>query len=244
MSYAVLAGALSIGLSPVLYEWGAHLRAEPATRYALIFPLLLLAAVRRAPRERPWLRRGLPWLAAAAIVEVLAFMGGVPRYGRLALPLGVIGWLRASGLAPLPVALLAVWLVPVPRFAGQLGFGAPARLWSAWANAWLPGSGDALALDPWDSGLRLIALLAGIGWFAGLRRQPRLGAAAGRAALYGLAGVPAQALGVLVAAALLAAGASGASLAWRVHGLWMASALLALAPTFLIARRHRETTGG
>jgi hypothetical protein len=224
-----LAAALVLGLSPALREWALHLLDEPATRYVLVPFALLVHAVWRTPREPARLAAGLPWIAAAILVELVASGGGLARYGRVALPLGIVGGLRATGLAPTPVAALAFFIVPVPRFLAQLGSLDPQRLWAGLAEALVPGSAEVLGLDHWDSGMRLAGLLAGFGWFAGLRLGDPGRVLFLRAAGFSLSAVLFQAVGVALAAGLCAAGATGLARAWLVHGLWMATGALALA---------------
>jgi hypothetical protein len=231
---AVLPVALLLGLSPVLREWALHLLTEPATRYVLLSLVLLVHAVWHAPREPARLGAGLPWIVAAILVELVASAGGLDRYGRLALPLGIVGGLRATGLAPTRVAALAFFIVPVPRFLAQLALLDPQRWWAGFAETLVPGSAEPLGLDHWDSGMRLAGLLAGLGWFAGLRLGDTGRALFLRSGGFALSAVVFQAVGVALAAALCAAGATGLARAWLLHGLWITTGALTL---WLVIRR-------
>ena len=219
--------ALVFGLRAALFEWARHLAAEPATAYALVFPLLLLAAGRRVPATPPDRGAGLLWIAAAMAIELVAVGGDVPRLGRLAIPLGVIGFLRFTGSAALAPAALAFFIVPVPHALAAL---APLEeVWRAFAEFLLGPAGPALRLDAWDSGARLIALFAGLGWYADARKGGSWPGAFRRGAQLAMLGLPVQLAAVIAAVALAQAGASEFARAFLTHGIWILCAIATVA---------------
>lgn len=226
---------LVIGLSPALVEWANRIAAEPATAYVLVFPILLLVAGRSVPPTQPDPRAGLLWILAAAAVQVLAFGGGVERAARLAIPLGVIGFLRFSGAAPLAPACLALFLVPVPRTIAAL---APLEaVWRVFAEGLLGPVGTALRLDAWDSGARLVALFAGIGWYADARSGASWTGALRRASQLAMLGLPVQLGAVIVAVAITKLGAPSSAELFLTHGIWVLCAAATLTAVEL-GRRH------
>jgi hypothetical protein len=202
-----------------LGEWAMHIANEPPAAYALVFPLLLLAAARSTPPTEPRPAQGLLWLAAAAVVEVVAFGGGVERLARVALPLGVIGFLRFTGAAALAPAALAFFIVPVPHTLAAL---APLEeVWRAFAEFLLGPAGPTLRLDAWDSGVRLVALFAGIGWYFDARSGGTWRGALRRGAQLAMLGLPVQLGAVIVAVGLARAGHASLARAFLTHGVWM-----------------------
>lgn len=235
--------ALVAALSPTLVELGRHLAAEPATRYALLFPLLL---VRAAHREEPATRSraGYALLVAGLALELLGFAGGMPKLGRPGLPLAVIGLCRALGLASWRTSLLALWIVPVPYGVcglvspalELLWYGAASGLVNTAAGAGLAlgpsrdflfevtGRAGVLAVRPWESGVPLAVLLAGIAWYAGRLRAAPVGPALRRAAWAAGVGLLLQAPIVVATVALLAGGHVAAAGAVRDHAFWLVAA--------------------
>jgi hypothetical protein len=213
------------GLWLALGEWATYIATEPAAAYTLAFPLLLLAAARSTPPTEPHPRQGLGWLAAAAAVEVLAFGGGVERLARLSLPLGVIGFLRFTGAAALAPAALAFFIVPVPRTLADI---APLQeVWRAFAE-FLLGTAPSLKLDSWDSGVRLVALFAGIGWYFDARSGGSWRGALRRGAQLAMLGLPVQLGATIVAVALTRSGHGLFARVFLTHGVWMLSTLVAV----------------
>ncbi len=113
---ALLWLGLVSALSPILMDWVRHLIAEPRSAYAAVFLPLLLHLVwcdsrRAAPRPLAL------WPLVSALVFALVMVGGgVARYGRLALPVSVIGMGAWLGRPRPAVALLSLWIVPAPGF--------------------------------------------------------------------------------------------------------------------------------
>ncbi len=230
----VVGAALVLGLSPALWEWANRIAVEPATAYALVFPILLLVAGRSVPPTPPDSRGGLLWMAAAGIVQVIAIGGDVHRLARVALPLGVIGFLRFTGAAALAPAALALFIVPVPyAIASVAPFEA---IWRMFAEQLLGPVGPELRLNAWDSGWRLVALFAGLGWYADARSGGSWTGAFRRAAQLAMLGLPIQLGAVIVAVALTHAGAPGVARAFLTHGIWLVCTAVTVA-SIELARR-------
>lgn len=236
MQTLLLGFALVMGLSPALLEWAEHIASEPATAYVLVFPLLLLAASRSTQPTEPDRAFGLLLIAAATAIEVVAFGGGVERVGRVAIPLAIIGFLRFTGAAGLAPASLAAFIVPVPHLVAAA---APLdAVWRAIAELLLGPAGPALRMDAWDSGLRLIALFAGLGWYADARSGGAWRGAFRHGAQLAMLGLPTQLAAVICAVALSRAGAVGAARALLTHGAWMLCAAVTIAALELSRKRE------
>jgi len=229
-----VAGAFIVGLSPACAQSLEQLMAEPRLWYVVATWVLFALAVRRADTDgTPNLLAALPWVGAAVIVQVLAWGGGFPAVSRLAVPLGVVGFLRGVLAKPLDVALLAVFCVPPPHFLTiwiGLDF---AAMWAQLAAYVIPAAGE-VARVTWDGGLRLLALGSGVVWYRNVfaeRSWPQLALSLGLLVVPGA--VLLQILGFGVAGLLPEA----ARLPWLIHGLWMAAfAAFLWAP--LPGRRH------
>lgn len=227
MSTLLIGLATALGLSSALWEWGKRIFDEPAAGYVLAFPILIVSLARALPREPARRSLGLLWLAAAALVQAAAFASGTPRSSRLAIPLGVIGFSEFTGALGMRSALLAVGLVPLPAVVGKL---IPLELaWRALAEALLGPAGSQLRLDFWDSGLRLLLVLAGVGWYANARVKGSWRDGLKRAATLALLSMPIQLMGVTLAVALVRSGRPEWAHALLAHGLWIACLLGAFA---------------
>lgn len=237
MPALILGLGLLAGLWPALAEWATHIAVEPATAYALVFPLLLLAAARTTPPTPPDRATGLLWIAAAAAIEVIAFGGGVERLGRLAIPLGIVGYLRFTGAAAMAPAALAFFIVPVPHALASL---VPLEaVWGAFAEFIVGSPGPQLRLEAWDSGVRLVALFAGLGWYFDARSGGSWHGALRRGAQLAMLGLPVQ-LGCVVAAfALAGAGLPREARALLTHGAWILPAATTIA-AFEFSRKREE----
>jgi len=92
-----------------------------------------------------------------------------------------------------------------------------------------------LILSYGRTGLGLLALLSGVGWFASLRRSQQnlkpasIPVLALHAVTWSLWAIPIQVIGVFIACSLTAAGHEALSSAWLDHGLWVIVAAAALA---------------
>lgn len=248
----LLWSALAVALSPSLVDLARHVVANPWARGAAVFPFLLAwSAYTAEERDRP-ARDGLVWLALGVALSLVGVGGGMPRVGRPGIALAVIGLARATGAPPLRCALLAAFAIPPPtqlvallspglegaaawlaaRVAGLLGSGALVD-WSRAREIRLVASdGGALSLYPADGGLALAWSLAGVGWFAAVRRGGSLRAASRRALRWGTAALPLQALALGAASALALLGAPHAARA----GLDAVVAVAAIAALWLAVR--------
>lgn len=235
--------ALLAGFSPILADLVDHLFAEPWACYVLVFVPLCgvgLARSQAQPRRRP---DGFVWLAIAVLVELVAVGGNTTRLARPAFPLAVIGLCRGFGLATTRAAALSLWLVPVsssllrlasPRLEELLLGMAVAVVRVTGVDVTVDGrvawaASGALQLQRWHGGLPLMALLSGLGWYASLRADSGLAATLRRTLAWGALGFPLQALGVVVAVGVLAAGAPAVARALLDHGVWASVAVLAIA---------------
>ncbi len=214
----VLWSLLLLALFPVFLDIGDHFLREPWTRYSLLFPLLLGWAVLLEPPACPRSRTGILWLTAGLGLGVLAVAGDVIRLGRPGVALAVIGLCRLTGVARLPVALLALWAVPLPHFLVTAARPAVDGLLLA-----VGGSPEGLAVT--DTGLNLVALLSGLGWFRGARGGGGLARCLRSALLWAAAALPVAALAVGLGALLVAQGELGGARLWLDHGAWIAVAL-------------------
>lgn len=219
--------ALLAALSPVLLDLVEHWWVEPWARYSLLFVPLLCERLLRSPSV-PRHRDGVLWVVLAAAIELAAIAGTTLRIGRVAIALGVVGVSRLYGTAATLAVVLVFWIVPVPtlvlRPLGPL-------LAAAWTSLLSPvghglgvdvaGGLAALDLSRADVGPPLMALLSGLGWYAGLRRGGGWSGCLARAAAGALAALPLTALGLLIAAALSGALGSAAGRLFLDHVWWL-----------------------
>jgi hypothetical protein len=232
-----------VAFSPVLVNLASHLAAESWARYSLIFPPLLVWCALRE-REPPRASRdGFLWLALAIPLELLAVGSTMTTLARPGVPLAVIGTCRALGLTSGATALLALWMIPLPKFVSA--FASPeletVLLRVAGAAVGLLGgevsiepsrafaAGGELKVAHCDGGLPLAALLSGLGWYASLRAGAGLRACVRGAVTWGLLAFPLQALAVLLAVGMLVLGGPEVGRQLLSHGLWMAAAVAGLA---------------
>ena len=235
MSRLIVGIALVVGLWFPMAEWGLYLDDNPPALYVLVFPLLLLIASRATPPTEPAFGEGLAWLALAGGLQVIAFAGGVERFARLSIPLGVIGYLRFTGTSSLAPASLAWFAVPVPVFATTMF---PLEsVWRAFAEPILAGHATSFELTPWDNGLRLVALFAGLGWYADARTSRSWRSALQRSARLAMLGLPVQLGGVLLAALMSRLGGVELARVFLTHGLWIGCSV---AGVVFIERRIRS----
>lgn len=215
----LLASGLLFALSPVLYDWALHVVEEPAARYAAMFPLLFLFGLSRTEKIRGR-ADGYLWLLLAGLVAVICIGGGFTRFGRLAVPLAVIGLCRASGLASFRGACLMLWFVPLPHFVQALAWPEGAVLWFQLGISMLSpldmrlmveppavaAFGSRILLQPVDSGLSLMVMLSGLAYYASWQKRDGWAKTIMRMSTWSLLGVPLQGLAVVLALLLLYAG--------------------------------------
>lgn len=219
--------ALAVALSPVAAELLGDL---PEIRFGwsvVLGPLWLWRAERcaggpSAPAP-PLLGRLL--IVAALGLELVGLAGDVVFAARLAIPTAVLGMALLTG-RPVPQnAILLFWMVPIPTALHLLGTpaleSAVARA-GAWpwqllgvdlsvAGPLVRMGGARLEITPFHDGLHLAVLLAGLGWFAAVRRGAGFGGAARLAAGSALLAIPGQWAATVLATGLLAAGLGGAA---------------------------------
>ena len=156
-----VAVALIVGLSPSLVSSAEQLAAEPRLYYVGALLALLAHLVWRTPREEDAnLSRAFPWVLAAIAIQILAWAGGFPRLSRFAVPFGIVGFLRGVQSAPLRVALLTFLCIPPPHVVTTLLGIEYATQWSEIARGFAPPYSGPWV--PWDGGLRLMAIAAGV----------------------------------------------------------------------------------
>lgn len=225
--------AVAAALSPSLVDLGAHVATNPWVRGTAVFPLLFAWCAFTDPAPSRPARDGLLLLLLGVAAVFISVGGGMPRVGRPGITLAVIGVARMTGRPSLPVALLAIWLVPFPtQFVEALAPGLEglvARVAAALGNvAGIPAEADArrvtalwfvtpsgpLHLFPGDGGLALAWTFAGLGWFAALLRRLQIAACARTALRWWITALPLQiaALAIACGAALL--GALAAARTW------------------------------
>jgi len=215
--------AVTAALSPVLVDTLRHALHEPAARPALFFVLALAARAWRSPRETlraPWFGFGLALISALAAAALAA--ADWPRFGRVAIPLCILGLAARGGRPTLPIAAISLWCVPLPSLV--IAAASP-ELETTWLRLASLVTGDATPLDfslqPADGGLGLAWSLAGAGYLRALSLG-RSGVHAVPLCLAGaLAALPVQ-LFAIVGIAFASLSASPASLppetaGWILH---------------------------
>jgi hypothetical protein len=226
MQPLVVGLALCAGLSASVVELAKHIASEPANAYVLAFPILLLLSARSAPRVEPHRVAGLAWIALAIAVEVTALRAGADRFARIAIPMGIVGYLSAFSSVPFATAALAFFVVPVPSLVAKA---VPLQsVWGALAASVVGPLNGALTVTEWDSGARLIAMFGGLGWFSVARTGGTWQRAMRTGARIALLGLPVQLFGVLLAA-VVAQYSSSLAQALLTHGIWLVCATAYLA---------------
>jgi hypothetical protein len=242
--------ALLVAFSPVLAELAEHLRDESWARYALVF-VPLFALVLRAEPSIPARRDGLVLLGLALAFELFCLAGNTTRLARPAFALAIVGLCRSFGLARARTSLLAFWLVPVPWVLLKLTSPGLERFWIEAAAALVNALGGAVevqrsvvhgvagsfAVRASDSGGIPVVMLAGLGWYAGLRCRATLRGCVQRALTWGALGLPAQAVGSAIAVSTLAVGHAGLGRAILDPGIWLVLAIAGIARAEQLARR-------
>ncbi len=261
--------ALWIGLvfafGPALRPGIENLSSQPWTRGTLVFALLAWVAARGAP---PAMRSRTGWLLVMVgiVIELAAIAGGVARAGRIGFVAAAIGLCRATGGCTLPVALLLVFLVPLPHALMKLGSPALesgfAALGAGIARALgfdvaagrglLSADATTLRLAEPDGGLGLLLLFAGLVWFVELRApSPSARSRVVRGLLAGIAALALQLVATTLAAVVLGGGAADAPergraildhLPWL--STWTAGIGLAWRYRLVDATRSREPIAG
>lgn len=246
MSTLWLALGTAVALSPSILGTVQHVAREPWKAASFCALAILVAAVRteRNPRG-PFAARQALWVLAAVGFQLVASATSWDAGHRVALALGVIGFLRTSGLASLGTSL---WILPaIPAPTGLARLTSPAlenALGQVASLAW-PADQAPLALHHGDGGL--VPMILGGAFGLALAWRARLGwprtlagAACGVAA-----GLLTQLGGLMVAGALQPS--SGAALARTVldlgPGLVMGGIGISLLLADPFARPLQESNG-
>lgn len=225
--------AVAAALSPSLFDLGAHIAANPWVRGTAIFPLLFAWCAFTDPAPPRPSRDGLLLLLLGVAAVFISVGGGMARVGRPGIALAVIGAARMTGRPSLPVALLAIWLVPFPtQFVEALAPGLDglvARVAAALGNfAGVPAEADArrvtalwfvtpsgpLHLFPGDGGLALAWTFAGLGWFAALQRRLPIAGCIRMALRWWITALPLQVVALALACGAALLGALAAARTW------------------------------
>lgn len=218
--------AAAVAFSPALAEVAAQTVTNPRTSTPVIAGALLFAAAWRSPlREAPHRPTGLALLTLATALELLGILGASSTFARISVPIAVVGVARLLGHPPLAIALLSLWLVPIPVSLleplrepmenGAAAFvAAMATLLGSDASAVGPlvrAGGRSFELHAPDAGLHLAHLLTLAGWYGAALRGERLAGAVRLAARAALLTLPLQPVFLTLATlALLAFGPEAA----------------------------------
>ncbi len=125
-----------------------------------------------------------------------------------------------------------MFVVPVPHALVAI---APLdAVWFAFAEAWLGPAGSQLRVDEWDSGVRLVALFAGLGWYADARAGRSWQGAFRRGAELAMLGLPVQLTAIVLAVGMARAGAPTLGRLFLTYGVWM----LCVAVTVFVIERN------
>jgi len=187
--------ALGAAFSPVLAGVLRDLPPDGAQSAPLVAAVLLIATSWRdaaapfasSPPRGPWSRgSALALLAGGLVLELLGLAADAATLARAGLPVAVVGLAGWLGAPRRPVALLALWLVPLP--VSLLAVTSP-ELESLWAQlaagflravgidvegggSLLRASGAVLSLAAADGGGTYAHLLACLGWYRRLETAP------------------------------------------------------------------------
>jgi hypothetical protein len=213
---------LAFAFLPVLADLARHLSETPWARYALLLPLLFVACALREPRQAA--RRDAPlWIVAGLLILLVAHFMGAVRWGRVGAALAAIGLSRRYGFGSWRSQLLLLLAVPMP--AALLRVAEPLsrqiQTLAGVAVGWLGIDVAAVAIGRPGSGLPLVPLLVGLGWYAAQRSALPLRAALNRAIGAGLLAFPIQLLALMLAALAAPLTGADAARAALVHGPWL-----------------------
>ncbi len=215
MSTLWLALGTAVALSPSILGTVQHVVREPWKAASVFAIALLVLAVRAARDARGPFRPGQAlWVVAAVGFQLVASATNWDAGHRVALALGVIGFLRTSGLAPLGTTL---WVLPaIPPPTGLAGLLSPTLENALGRVAGLvpPADASSLTLHQGDTGL--VPMLLGGAFGLGLawhRARPVPGLVVW-AAVGVVAGFAVQVLALLLVGALHPPLAADAARGW------------------------------
>ncbi|MCG8591489.1 MAG: hypothetical protein MJE66_19515 [Proteobacteria bacterium] len=244
MSARLLWLAWAVAASPVVVDLLVHQLQHPPARYALLFAPLLWLQLRRDGAPGPPARDGLWWLGLGIAMELVFLGAGMTRLARPWVWLSAFGLARWTGRGRAGTWILALFLIPLPSQLARMQspwletlhahvarlllepLGATLSVVTAYPWTFLETDAARLVLEAPDGGLSLVCLAAGLGWYASLRRGARLTEAGRRAAVWAACALPAQALAVTLAAAVLASGSEALARGLLTHVPWLLVAAL------------------
>ncbi len=235
--------ALLFAFLPVLADLVRHLSETPWARYSVLFPLLLAGCALRERGPLRAARRDAPlWIVAGLVVLMVGIFMGVVRWGRVGAALAAIGLCRRFGWGTWRSQALLLLAVPLPATALRVAEPLSQQILSlaGLLVGWHGVDVAPVAIGRPGSGLPLVPLLAGLGWYAALRRNLPLRAALTRAAGAGLLAFPIQMLATALAALLATAAPTDAARAALIHGPWLLVALLGVTHAERAAARQAQ----
>jgi hypothetical protein len=216
----------------------------------LPLPLMLLCIRHETPPSGDRGRGGGVLLTAGVGLNLLGILVDAWSIARYGLPLAVIGVARLTGRPALGVALMSLWLVPLPTSILALATPGPETAFATLGAAvvaalgapleavgpGIRGPAGSLLFNAMHSGIVLAAGLSLLGWYAGLRQGRSLAGALGRAVAGALLAFPIHGVGVCIAAGILWAGFPGIGQAFVDWGVLAGVSLVAVARVELGAR--------
>jgi hypothetical protein len=239
---------------------------QPWAGYSLVFLPLFALELRRSPEGPRRPRLGIGVLALALTLELLLVAGGLTRAARPAGALAALGLAWLVGRPALRAVALLLWCVPVPS---ELVSQTSPTLETIWGEAaarlaqlvgsaaWfevrhdeptIHGAHATLRLLPSDGGLPVAALVAGVAWWAGLRRGASVVGSLGACVACATLAVPVEI--VAIAAVVTTAGDAAAARTALDVAPWLAVAIVGLLvagrvgrPPSGVARRPAERDG-
>lgn len=185
--------AAAIAFSPAFFEVARQTVEFPQKTTPLLAALLLVvSAWRESARERPGRSGAMGLLAVAAALELLGVLGGAATLARASLPLALVGIARLLGRPPLRIALISLWLVPIPVslvVLVQMPLDEAAARFVAWVAGLLGGAANSVGplvrvgeqsfeLSAATAAVHLAWLLALLGWYSAALRGQELARAA------------------------------------------------------------------
>lgn len=228
---------LALAFSPVLIDLVSHYAERPAIAYGALFIALFVWETMHRPRgpARPGLGLGL--VVAGLAIELVFSKVGWMRFARPGLALAMIGLASLRGRATPQLALLALFAVPIPGFAVAAfeplllpavafwlrvlgGIGSPMEI----GQEEVFTRDASLAVSPYDAGIPLAVLIAGLCAYAGVRRNWSLGRIARRAALLCPLALPIQMVALGLALWALASDSPDLARVGLGAGTWLATA--------------------
>jgi len=189
--------------------------ADPWSRYSLLFPLLVLRCAIRTDPTAHTHRGGYLLIAISLGITFIGAIGGVEfiRFARLAIPCGILGLAWIFGRPSWKIALLSLWIIPIPH--AVLEVASPIlEVYLLRTAAFIPSIFDpaitvqgtifhapsgSLEVANTESGILLLALFSGLGWYSGISRRLDAKGCIRRSFYSGLMAMPVQWLALVFA---------------------------------------------